>query len=348
MDISIVVPVFNSSQTLAVLVERLMGTMEKLGMSYELLFVDDGSQDDSWQTLCQLHRDHPDRVVAIQLMRNFGQHNALMCGFRHSQGRCVVTLDDDMQNPPEEIPRLIQAIGDRNLDLVYGVPEQKRHSSWRNVGSWVVRTVFRIMFRTRISIGSFRIMRRELVESIFSYTLNFTFVDGLLAWNTQRIGQVTVNHQPRKTGRTGYSLSKLVVLALNLFTNFSLLPLQVVSFVGFIAATAGLVTGMFYLVASLLHGISVPGYASIIVSILVLGGIQLLSLGMIGEYVGRLHLNVNRKPQYTIRKAIHASRVQPANAGDSPAEAGRGFGDGIDPGPSHSEQSPGVDEFVDR
>jgi len=320
MDISVVIPVYNSANTLSLLVDRLISTMEQLHVSYELLFVDDGSQDESWQTLNQLHREHPECVVAIQLMRNFGQHNALMCGFRHSQGQFVVTLDDDLQNPPEEIPRLLQVIRDSSLDLVYGVPELKQHSSWRNLGSWVVRTVFRIMFRTRISITSFRMMRRELVQAIFPYNLNFTFVDGLLAWNTQRIGQLTVNHQPRTTGQTGYSISKLVVLALNLFTNFSLLPLQVVSFVGFIAATTGLLAGLYYLAASLLHNIRVPGYASIIVSILVLGGIQLLSLGIIGEYLGRLHLNVNRKPQYTIRKTINSVEGMSATKDHAPSE----------------------------
>lgn len=320
MDISVVVPVYNSTQTLHALVDRLIGTLEKLGVPYELLFVDDGSRDQSWQTLCQLHHDHPDCVVAIQLMRNFGQHNALMCGFRHSRGQFVVTLDDDMQNPPEEIPRLLEAIQQGNLDLVYGVPAHKQHSSWRNGGSWVVRTVFQIMFHTQISISSFRIVRRELVESIFSYTLNFTFIDGLLAWNSQRIGQIPVDHQPRKAGRTGYSISKLVVLALNLFTNFSLLPLQAVSLVGFLAATSGLLAGIYYLVCSLQQNIHVPGYASIIVSILVLGGVQLLSLGMIGEYVGRLHLNVNRKPQYTIRQEIHAQADKTSTTWQSPSD----------------------------
>ncbi len=309
MNLSVVLPVYNSTATLRRLVERLVATLDGLGCSYEIVFVDDGSRDDSWELLCQLQREHPGRIVAIQLMRNFGQHNALMCGFRHTQGRYVVTLDDDLQHPPEELPKLLTTIETGRFDLVYGSADRRQQRVWRNLGSWVVNLVYRTLFRTTVTISSFRIIRRELLEAMLSYTLNYTFVDGLLAWNTQRIGEVIVEHHPRRTGRTGYSLSKLIVLALNLFTNFSLLPLQLVSLVGFAAAAAGLTTGAYYLVLFLRDGIGVPGYASTIVSILVLGGIQLLSLGIMGEYLGRLHLNVNRKPQYTIRN-VSASRVE--------------------------------------
>jgi undecaprenyl-phosphate 4-deoxy-4-formamido-L-arabinose transferase len=298
-----VIPVYNSTATLRPLVERLIAVLEELNHSFEIVCVDDGSRDGSWDVMCQLQREHPDQIVVIQLMRNFGQHNALMCGFRHTQGRLVVTIDDDLQHPPEELPKLLAAIESGNFDLVYANPGRRRHHAWRNLGSWLVNTAYRTMFRTKVTISSFRIMRRELLDAIFAYTLNYTFVDGLLAWNTQRIGEVTVEHHPRTTGRTGYSLSKLVVLALNLFTNFSLLPLQAVTLVGFAAAASGLVAGGYYVVRYFQDSIGVPGYASVIVSILVLGGVQLLSLGIIGEYLGRLHLNVNRKPQYTIRAA---------------------------------------------
>lgn len=301
ISVSVVIPVYNSTATLRPLIERLIAVLEGLDRSFEIVCVDDGSRDDSWGLLCQLQREHPDQIVAIQLMRNFGQHNALMCGFRHTQGRFVVTLDDDLQHPPEELSKLLDAIETSDCDLIYGNADRRQHRAWRNLGSWLVNTAYRAMFRTRVTISSFRIMRRELLAAIFPYTLNYAFVDGLLAWNTQRIGEVTVEHHPRQAGRTGYSLSKLVVLALNLITNFSLLPLQVVSLVGFVTATAGLATGGYYVVRYIQDSVSMPGYASTIVSILVLGGVQLLSLGIIGEYLGRLHLNVNRKPQYTIR-----------------------------------------------
>jgi len=303
MYVSVVIPVYNSAATLPLLIDRLMNVLTGQEHSFEIICVDDGSRDDSWNLLCQLQREHPGQIVAIQLMRNFGQHNALMCGFRHTQGRFVVTIDDDLQHPPEELPKLLAAIEEGGHDLVYGNPDRRQHRAWRNVGSLLVNAAYRLMFRTKVSISAFRVMRRELLDAIFPYTLNYTFVDGLLAWNTQRVGEVIVEHHPRHAGRTGYSLSKLVCLALNLFTNFSLLPLQVVSLMGFAAATAGLAAGGYYLVQYFQNSIMIPGYASTIVSILVLGGVQLLSLGIIGEYLGRLHLNVNRKPQYTIRTA---------------------------------------------
>ena len=314
MNLSVVIPVYRSARTLPLLVSRLLAVLDDLGGESEIVFVDDGSGDDSWQVLCQLQARHPGRIVAVQLMRNYGQHNALMCGFRHARGRWIVTMDDDLQNPPEEIPKLLAAIEEQDLDLVYGCCDVRRQRRWRNVGSWLVNRFARLVFASNVDIGPFRIIRRQLLQSIFSYNLNFTFVDGLLAWNTQRIGQVKVEHHPRASGRSGYSLGRLLVLAINLFTNFSLLPLQLVSVLGLLVAICGFAAGGFYLVQYLLANIGVPGYASVIVAVLVLGGTQLLALGMIGEYLGRLHLNVNRKPQYSERAVL-------ADGADLQAEA---------------------------
>lgn len=307
LDLSVIVPVYCSATTLPALVSRLRATLDQSDSTYELLFVEDGSSDQSWRVLEELQAAHPGIITAVQLMRNFGQHNALMCGFRHSQGRYVITLDDDLQNPPEEIPKLLGAIEATQLDIVYGRYRAKQHAAGRNLGSSAVNAFFRLVFNTRVTVGCFRIVRREVIESILPYALNFTYVDGLLAWNTQRIGEVEVDHQPRRDGRSGYSPTKLVVLAVNLFTNFSVLPLQIASGIGFMAATAGLVVGVYYLFQHFLSNIVVPGYASTIVAVLVLGGLQLLSLGIIGEYIGRMHLNINHKPQYTVRQILRGS-----------------------------------------
>ena len=253
-----------------------------------------------------LQEAYPDRITTVRLMRNFGQHNALMCGFRLARGRCVLTMDDDLQHPPEAIPKLLKALADTGVDVVYGVPEDHRHRRWRSLGSVVATAFYRLVFKTRIQPTSLRIARREVIDAILSYSLNYTYIDGLLAWNTQHISEVTVDHSPRAVGRSGYSLTKLLVLALNLLTNFSLLPLQVVSGLGLLSALGGLVTAVYFLIQYMLSNIGVPGYASIIVAIMVLGGIQLLSLGVMGEYLGRLHLNMNRKPQYTVREARKA------------------------------------------
>jgi undecaprenyl-phosphate 4-deoxy-4-formamido-L-arabinose transferase len=292
-------------------------------LRHEIVFVDDGSRDESWKILAELQGLYPTRIIAIQLMRNYGQHNAIMCGFRRSRGKVIITMDDDLQNPPEEIPKLLDELNSRGLDLVYGCYEDKKHHAWRNVGSALIGTFYRIVFRSAVNISSFRAIRRELLESIFLYSLNFTFIDGLLAWNTQRVGEVTVEHHPRSEGRSGYSLGKLLVLALNLFTNFSLLPLQLVSICGFVAAGGGLVVALYYFVEYLRSNITVPGYASIIIAVLLLGGIQLLALGIIGEYLGRLHLNVNRKPQYVERQVLDTSAsIEHNDAADGACAAG--------------------------
>jgi glycosyltransferase involved in cell wall biosynthesis len=304
IDLSVVIPVYRSGSTLVALTQQLLAVLGRLDLSHEVVFVDDGSPDDSWQVLRELQAEHPDRIVAVQLMRNFGQHNALMCGFRHASGSYVITMDDDLQNPPEEIPKLLAAIQAGGFDLVYGTIGDKKHSSWRNAGSAVVNAFYRITFRTTVTITSFRIIRRELLNCILSYDLNFTFIDGLLAWNTQRIGEVLVEHHRRGVGHSGYNPFKLLSLAFNLFTNFSLLPLQLISLCGFASAASGLLLALVYLFLSLSNRISWPGYASTIITILVLGGIQLLALGVMGEYLGRLHINVNRKPQYVERQVV--------------------------------------------
>ena len=228
-------------------------------------------------------------------------------------------MDDDLQHPPEEIPKLIAAIDASDLDLVYGCYDKKQHSHFKNVGSMAVNAFFRSVFRLPVTVTSFRILRRQLVEAVLGYTLPFTFLDGLFAWNTRRVGMVTVAHHPAGAeGRSRTSLGKLVVLALNLATNFSLLPLQIVSLLGCFAACCGLALGAFYLYRYFTTSIGTPGYASIIVSILTLGGLQLLGLGIIGEYLGRLHLNVNGKPQYTVRKVLdRVAGADGANVADT-------------------------------
>jgi undecaprenyl-phosphate 4-deoxy-4-formamido-L-arabinose transferase len=307
IDLSVVIPVYRSEQTLPRLMARLRHVLDNSGLEYEIIFIDDGSPDNAWNVLQSVQTADPGHVVAIQLMRNYGQHNAIMCGFRQARGRLIITMDDDLQNPPEEIPKLLEAMRTSNHDLVYASYDNKRHHRFRNLSSRIVNMFYRTVFRTRVTVTAFRIMRRELMESILYYSLNFTFIDGLLAWNTNRVGTVPVDHQPRAEGRSGYSLGKLLLLAFNLFTNFSLLPLQFVTICGFFFAIVGMGLAAMYLIRYLLSDILVPGYASTIIAVLVLGGVQLLSLGIIGEYLGRLHLNVNRKPQYVVRQVATAS-----------------------------------------
>ena len=303
-ECSIVVPVYGDAKHLPELVDRIDAAFRKIGRPLpEMVIVDDIGPGDAWNEISRLS-DRRIKVVAIQLMRNFGQHNALMCGFRHASGDVIITMDDDLQHEPESVSALLTRLAETNADLVYGVYETKQHDGGRNLGSWIVNQFYRLVFQMPVTVTSFRAVRRELVDAILRYDLNFTYIDGLLAWNTRRIEMVSVPHNARVDGRSGYTIGKLATLAMNVFTNFSLIPLQAVSMIGILASGVGLALGVWYLVFGLLNWIQVPGYASTIVAVLVLGGLQLLSLGVIGEYVGRLHLNVNRKPQYTVRRLV--------------------------------------------
>lgn len=315
LDLSIVVPVYNSAATLGRLLERLTQTIGTLTQSYEIILVDDGSRDDSWAVIQSLRGNYGDHLVAVQLMRNYGQHNTLMCGLGVARGEYVITLDDDLQNPPEEIPKLLAYIKQHGLDLVYGCPSNRSHAAWRNLGSTIVWHFYRTVFRNPITPSPFRIMRHQLAQSVLFYDLNFTYLDGLLAWCTSRIAGVEVEHHARAQGSSGYSLGKLLGLALNLYTNFSLIPLQIVSGLGVVTATSGFLVGVYYLFQFFASNIAVPGFASTIIAILILGGAQLLALGVIGEYLGRLHLNVNRKPQYVIRH-LETLNMQPARTAE--------------------------------
>lgn len=301
LDISIVVPVYNSSSTLSSLLERLTKSIEALTQSYEIVLVDDGSRDNSWAVIQSLEVVHGSHLVTIQLMRNYGQHNALMCGLGIARGEYVVTMDDDLQNPPEEIPKMLMHIKAQGLDLVYGCPSNRNHAAWRNVGATIVWHFYRTVFRSSVTPTPFRVMRYQLAQAVMFYDLNFTYLDGLLAWCTSRIASVEVEHHTRVLGSSGYSLGKLLSLALNLYTNFSLIPLQLVTGLGLVTAASGFFVGAYYLLQLFTSNIAVPGFASTIIAILILGGAQLLALGVMGEYLGRLHLNVNRKPQYVIR-----------------------------------------------
>ncbi len=310
LDISIVIPVYNSAATLVQLHARLSAVLGGMGKRYEILLVDDGSRDASWEGLQALRERDPEHIVAVQLMRNYGQHNALMCGLQQARGAYIITMDDDLQNPPEEIPKMLADIVRNDLDLVYGVPADRKHAGWRNLGSAIVWHFYHTVFKNPVTPTPFRIMRHQLAKAVQFYDLNFTYLDGLLAWCTSRIGAVDVEHHARVEGKSNYSVSKLLVLALNLYTNFSLLPLQIVSGMGLLTACSGFLLGAYFLFQYLFSNILVPGFASTIIAVLILGGAQLLALGVIGEYLGRLHLNVNRKPQYVVRQRHAGAKAE--------------------------------------
>lgn len=300
VDISVVVPVYRSERSVAPLVERLVNALDQLGRIHEIVLVDDASPDGTWRALEEAQRRHGPRIVLIQLARNAGQHNTLMCGFRHARGRLVVTIDDDLQHPPEEIGKLVAKLEADDLDLVYGSYRTKRHNLFRKVVSIPIGLYHLHVFGTQIPPTSFRVLRRELVETILHYRGSFTVVDGLAHWATDRIGRVMIDHAPRALGRSTHSFSKLMLLAFNIFTNFSLTPLRFL----FGAGALFILFGLFLAAigVGLVEGRAAETRWLILASIFFVGGVQLLALGLVGEYLGRVHLNLNQKPQYVVRR----------------------------------------------
>lgn len=300
VDVSVVIPAYRSAGTVPTLVDRLLRALASTGLSHELIFVDDGSPDRTWEALRAARAAHPDRITLIQLMNNFGQHNALMCGFRHARGEFVVTVDDDLQHPPEEIPKLLEKIQSADYDVVYGSYFLKRQSMPRQIVSLPFYIYYRLVFRARFAPSPFRIMRRRTVLRLAEHTSPFVVIDGLLGWCTNSIGRVFVEHVPRAKGRSTHSLLKLIALGMNVFTSVSVIPLRTLSLVGL----GALALGMGASVVSTGQGILAP-------ALFFMGGVQLLGMGLLGEYVGRAYLTLSKKPQYIERHILPAGLPDP-------------------------------------
>jgi glycosyltransferase involved in cell wall biosynthesis len=303
VDYSVVVPVYNSENTLAELFERIRSVFIGLGKSFEVIFVEDCGRDRSWQIIASLKETYPAEIVAIKLGRNFGQHNATLCGFHHVRGRFVITIDDDLQVLPEDIPRLIGEQEGSGADLVYGYFADKQHNFVQNMGSLAIQKACEITFGSRGKGSSFRLMSASLAGKIASHHQSFVFIDGLVFWYTQYVSRVLVRHEPRQHGRSGYSLFKLIALALHMFFNFTALPLRWVTYLGILSSTVSLTLGVVFFVRAFIY--SVPlGWSSLAVSLFFVGGVILLVLGIVGEYISRIFALNNARPQFSV-KEIH-------------------------------------------
>lgn len=301
--VSIVVPVYNGAKTITELFDRIAATLHAEGHTFEVVFVEDCGKDNSWEVLTQIKARHPNQVTAIKLSRNFGQHNATMCGFKHAKGMLVVTIDDDLQIFPEDIPLLIRKHQETGAELVYGSYGEKNHAAFRNAGSLVVNKTLNIAFGTTGSITSFRLLTRNLKDNIIKHTQNFVFLDGLFNWHTSHIEKVLVRHQSRQEGNSGYTIWKLLSLSSNMLFNFTTLPLKALIYLGMLMSVLSFLTGFFFILRKILFDVPV-GFTSIIVTIFFMGGLTLLVLGVIGEYIGRLYTLQNEKPQHSIKQIL--------------------------------------------
>lgn len=300
--ISVIIPVYNSEQSLPTLVERLHTVLAGISRQFELILINDGSHDNSWQVV-ELLISQYDWIVGIDLMRNFGQHNALLCGVRAAKYEIIVTIDDDLQNPPEEIPKLLAKLAE-GYDVVYGTPQQMQHSLWRDLASQITKLALQSAMGVDIArkVSAFRVFRTQVRDAFAVYQGLFVNIDVLLAWGTTRFGYVFVTHVPREIGTSNYTLRKLMVHALNMITGFSAVPLQFASFIGFLFTIFGFIILIFVLGRYIMEGSPVQGFPFLASIIAIFSGAQLFALGIIGEYLSRIHFRSMDQPSYVIRQ----------------------------------------------
>lgn len=302
--VSVVIPVYRSEKSLPALTARLGDVLEQSGWDYEIVLVDDASPDGSWEVMQQMRAANA-RVKVIQHMRNFGQHRAILCGLRHARGDLLVTMDDDLQHPPEEIPKLHEAMAaDPTVDVAIGAYEVKQHSWFRNLGTEVVNRVTSFVFGkgTGLKLTSFRIMRRRVADELLKTRRHNPRINQLLLMITDRMVNVPVAHHPRQFGRSGYSLRRLVSDALDNILSNSALPLQIVSYLGFGSSLLSFVLSLVYLYKYFFVGISVPGWTTVVLLLLFFFGVLLFSLGVVGEYLIRILREVQGSPWSIVRK----------------------------------------------
>lgn len=301
--ISIVIPCYRSADNLPDLHRRLDAVCAAKGLSAEFVLVEDGGGDGTWDVISQLARVDR-RVVGIQLARNYGQHNALLCGIRAARGQVIVTMDDDLQNPPEEIPRLLSKI-DEGFDVVYGSPVQENHGFLRNVASLITKLALQHSMgaETARKSSAFRAFRTRLRNAFADYNSPTVSIEVLLTWGTTRFSSVDVRQDRRERGQSGYTVRKLMTHALNMMTGFSTLPLQIASVVGLLFAAGGFLVLMYVLVRYFTSDAVVPGFSFLASIISIFSGVQLFSLGIIGEYIARMHFRSMERPPYSVRSS---------------------------------------------
>ncbi|MCS6806062.1 MAG: glycosyltransferase family 2 protein [Acidobacteriota bacterium] len=302
-SISVVIPVYNSELTLAPLVARLEPVLAREARAFEIILVNDGSHDQSWNVIRELAVQHA-CVRGINLMRNYGQHNALLCGIRQAKYGVIVTMDDDLQHPPEEIPKLLEKMAE-GYDVVYGVPRKLPHSFARNLLSKLSKRVlsWTMGVKSLRDINAFRAIRTELRRAFSNYQSPQLLLDVLLSWGTTRFGVVVVDHCPRQLGKSNYTLRKLVNQLLLILTGFSTAPLRLASLVGLTFTCFGVGVLIYVIARYLLQG-SIPGFPFLASIIAIFSGAQLFALGIIGEYLARMFNRSMERPAYVISEMV--------------------------------------------
>jgi glycosyltransferase involved in cell wall biosynthesis len=321
VTVSVVVPVYRGKPTLEELTKRLDAALSRCATKHEILFVDDCSPDGSWETIVSLCEKNP-RVRGFRLMRNSGQHSALLAGIRAARHSIIVTMDDDLQHPPEEVPALISRLT-AEIDLVYGMPKKKQHALWRGLGSWLIHyLVCKISGNKSLrQMSAFRAFRASLRTAFESQRAGAVNLDVLLAWGTTRIAAAAVDHHERKVGKSNYSLLKLIVQGLTMLTGHSTFPLRFASVLGFAATLFGMGVLVYVIGRYLLLGTSVAGFPFLASTIAVFSGVQLFALGIIGEYLGQVYIQTLNRPSYVVSETYELAAEAEASEAPSKRQA---------------------------
>ncbi len=298
--VSIIVPVFHGGRFLRDLYRRISQALETVDGEFEVIFVEDGGGDGSWEILKQLRRDHPETKI-LRLSRNFGQHNALMCGFSVARGRYVITLDDDLQFFPEDIPLLLHEV-EKGYHVVFGYPAEKQHGLLRNLASAILQGLFRKIFGlpSGFRTSSFRVLRGEIVREMLHYRTPFPHVSAMAMSITRNATSIPVRHAPRADGKSTYSFRKLLKVTFNLLIHYSSLPLEYSCLFGALISVMSFSVGCWYLLKKLIWGVSPPGWTSLMVMLSLMTGTLLIVLAVIGEYLIRVLGEVSSRPQYVV------------------------------------------------
>lgn len=302
--LSVVIPVYNASGSLSELLRQLVGVLSKSESGYEIILVDDCSPDNSWQVIQELALLYP-QIRGFQLMHNEGQATATLCGMARAAGEIVVTMDDDLQHPPDQLPRLLETLkAHPEIDCVLGYFEEKHHAFYRNVGSALIRKINAAAFGLPASVRSsaFRALRRPVLDAIVNQRTMSAAMPALLFGTTRRVMSIPVDHAPRHAGKSSYSFGKQLALALDNICNATMLPLRLVSVLGLLMCALSMVLVVFYLTRYFMGIIQVAGWATVVLLLTFFSGVTLLSLGVFGEYLVRVLREVRQRPMYVVRE----------------------------------------------
>lgn len=315
MQISIVIPVFNAEDNLPELYRQLLPAMETLVDRFEVILVEDSSRDRSWDVIRDLAAKDA-RIHGLRLSRNYGQHNALLCGIRAAKHGVIVTMDDDLQHPVSEIKLLLEAVA-KGHDVVYGTSDDNQHDLWRNLASRMTKLALQSAMgaKSAAQVSAFRAFPTRLRDAFKEYRSPSVSIDVLLTWATTKFTAVPVKHAPRLSGKSNYTVRKLITHAFNLMTGFSTLPLQLASVVGFVFTLFGLGVLAWVLGRYLIHGAAVPGFAFLASVIAIFSGAQMFTLGIFGEYLARMYGRTMERPAYVVLESSDAASDQPDEAG---------------------------------